>query len=188
MKIILGSASKGRMKVLKRMGYDFETMSADIDEKSIRHDNSADLVMLIAKAKTDALLSKIKEPVILITSDQVILFNGQIREKPIDEKQAYEFLTTNHHHPIETVGAVVVTNTQTGKTASGIQRGAIYFKELSREVVEKHIMDGSALRGAGGFIIDDPIFAPFIEKIEGGMDSVMGLDSALVEKLILKVS
>lgn len=187
LKIILGSASKGRQNVLKRMGYDFDIMSADIDERSIRHDNPADLVLLIAQAKTNALLPNIKEPSILITSDQVILFNGQIREKPINEKQAIEYLGTSHLHPIETIGAVVVTNTQTGKSVSGTQRGKVYFKPLSEEVINAHIQNGGALRGAGGFIIDDPIFEPFIEKLEGGMDSVMGLDSELAEILIQQV-
>lgn len=120
MKIILGSQSKGRQDVLKRMGYDFEAMSANIDEKSIRHFNPADLVLLIAQAKTLALLPKIKEPAILITADQVVLFNGEIREKPIDKKQAYEFLKSSHLHPIETIGAVVVTNTKTGKSVNGL--------------------------------------------------------------------
>lgn len=187
MKIILGSQSKGRQTVLRRMGYDFEVMSADIDEKSIRHDNPADLVLLIAQAKTNALLPNIKEPSILITSDQVILFNGQIREKPIDEKEALEFLKTSHMHPVETIGAVVVTNIKTGKSVSGLQKGKVYFKPISDEVILEHIKNGSALRGAGGFMIDDPIFEPFIEKMEGSMDNVVGLDSELTEKLIQEV-
>ena len=37
---------------------------------------------MIANAKADALLSKVTEPSILITSDQVIVCNGVIREKP----------------------------------------------------------------------------------------------------------
>ena len=187
MKIILGSQSKCRQNVLKRMGYDFSVMSADIDEKSIRHENPADLVLLIAQAKTDVLLSKIQEPAILITSDQIILFNGQIREKPVDEQQAYEFLKTSHLHPVETVGAMVVTNTQTGKSVHGLQKGRVYFKPISEGVILSHIKSGGALRGAGGFIIDDPIFAPFIEKMEDSMDNVMGLDSELIEKLIQEV-
>jgi septum formation protein len=187
MKIILGSASKGRQDVLKRMGYDFEVMSADIDEKLIRNENPVDLVLSIAQAKTKALLPKIIEPAILITSDQVILFNGEIREKPLDEKQAYEFLATSHLYPVETVGAVVVTNTKTGKTVDGLQRGRVYFKPISGDVISLHIKSGGALRGAGGFIIDDPIFIPFIDRIEGSMDSVIGLDSELTGKLIQEV-
>ena len=37
MKIILGSNSKSRRKVLTDMGYDFEVVAPNIDEKAIRH-------------------------------------------------------------------------------------------------------------------------------------------------------
>lgn len=40
MQIILGSQSRGRREVLEGMGYSFETMSADIDEKAIRFDDT----------------------------------------------------------------------------------------------------------------------------------------------------
>ena len=36
MKIILGSGSKWRKIILEKAGYDFEVMTADIDEKAIR--------------------------------------------------------------------------------------------------------------------------------------------------------
>lgn len=39
MKIILGSKSKGRRGVLESLGYEFEVMLADIDEKVIRSDD-----------------------------------------------------------------------------------------------------------------------------------------------------
>ncbi|THF94293.1 hypothetical protein TEA_020508 [Camellia sinensis var. sinensis] len=50
-KIILGSSSVARRKVLAEMGYDFTIMSADIDEKSIRKEKPEELVMALAEAK-----------------------------------------------------------------------------------------------------------------------------------------
>ena len=80
MKIILGSQSAGRKKVLEGMGYEFETMSADIDERAIRLEDPVKLTLALAVAKSEALLPKIKndEGVILITSDQVVVCNGKI--------------------------------------------------------------------------------------------------------------
>ena len=78
-------------ELAKEIGFEFEIMSPDIDEKAIRSKNPEDLVMAIANAKADALVSKIKEPAILITSDQVVLCKDKIREKPVGEKEAREF-------------------------------------------------------------------------------------------------
>ena len=83
----------------RELGFDFDVMIPDIDEKTIRLDNPRELVMAIAHAKTDALLAKIKEPTILIVSDQVVLYEGEVREKPIDELEAREFVRSYGHNP-----------------------------------------------------------------------------------------
>ncbi|NQS90060.1 Maf family protein, partial [Patescibacteria group bacterium] len=88
MKIILGSQSKGRKKMLEEMGVEFEIMPADIDEKAIRLKDPKELVLVIARAKADALKPRISEPAILITSDQVVVWQGKIREKPENGKEA----------------------------------------------------------------------------------------------------
>lgn len=54
------------------------------------------------------------EAALVITSDQVIVYQGQIREKPEDEAQAREFLRSYEHHPAEAIVGVAVTNTKTG--------------------------------------------------------------------------
>ena len=58
--IILGSASKSRRQILRRLGFKFSIKKANLDEKSIRHKNPKKLVLLLANAKADALLAKIK--------------------------------------------------------------------------------------------------------------------------------
>ena len=73
MKIILGSQSKGRRHVLESMGYEFGVMSSNIDEKAIRFNDPQKLTIALAHAKADALLPRIQEPALLITSDQVVL-------------------------------------------------------------------------------------------------------------------
>ncbi|KAL3378021.1 hypothetical protein AABB24_004117, partial [Solanum stoloniferum] len=50
-KIILGSSSMARRKILADMGYEFTVMGADIDEKRIRKDNAEELVVALAEAK-----------------------------------------------------------------------------------------------------------------------------------------
>lgn len=53
MKIILGSQSRSRRKVLEKLGYEFEVMPADIDEKAIRFDDPTKLTLVLARAKAD---------------------------------------------------------------------------------------------------------------------------------------
>ncbi|KAH9616742.1 hypothetical protein KSS87_004910 [Heliosperma pusillum] len=51
LRIILGSKSIARRKIMEEMGYKFTIMTADIDEKAIRKEKPEDLVMALAEAK-----------------------------------------------------------------------------------------------------------------------------------------
>lgn len=188
MKIILGSASKQRRAILERKGWSFEVMPADIDEKGIRHKDPKELTMALAKAKAEALRSKINEPSILITADQVVSWNGQILEKPKNTEEARKFLQGYAQYPAQTVNAVVVTNTQTGKQAGENDVSTVYFRAFPEEVIEKLIEEGNIFSQGGAFSIEDPLVKPLVERIEGTPDSIEGLPIKLLERLIKKVS
>lgn len=188
MKIILGSSSEGRRLVMQELGFDFDVLAPDINEKAIRRETPEELVMAIAEAKTEALLAKIKKPAILITSDQVVFCKGVILEKPVSEDEARRFLRGYTHTPAQTIGAVVVTNTVTGKQFKAPQTSKIYFKPLPEDVIERHIKSGAALRGAGGFQIHDPELLHYVDHIEGTLDSATGLSKELVTRLITEAT
>jgi septum formation protein len=184
MKIILGSGSESRKKILGEMGYEFEVMTSDIDEKAIRFDDPKKLTLALANAKADALLERIEEPVILITADQVVSWNGQIREKAADKNEARLFLRTYHEYPAEIVTAVAVTNTHTGKSVTEVDVAQVIFKEIPDYVIDNIIEHGNIMSKAGAFAIENPLFDPYIEKVEGAIDSVMGLPKELTKRLI----
>uniref|UniRef100_A0A2P2KVP0 Maf-like protein DDB_G0281937 n=1 Tax=Rhizophora mucronata TaxID=61149 RepID=A0A2P2KVP0_RHIMU len=82
-KLILGSSSKARQKILAEMGYEFTVMTADIDEKCIRKEKPEELVMALAEAKADAIIAKLQtvssqdkdsESSIVIAADTVCLY------------------------------------------------------------------------------------------------------------------
>lgn len=184
MKIILGSQSRGRKAVLEKMGYDFEVMPADIDEKAIRFEDPAVLTLALANAKADALLPKIKEPAILITSDQVVVCNGKILEKPNDEKEAQENLEMYALHPAETVASVVVVNTSSGKRAGGTDIAKIWFFPIPEKVINEYIATKDPFLHAGSFDHEHPLLAPYVKSIEGEPESITGLPKKLTEELI----
>jgi septum formation protein len=82
--IILGSSSKSRQFILKSNQIPFTVLKPNVNEKSIaphlRSQPSA-YALAVANAKMDALLGQVKD-CILITCDQVVSWNGNVREKP----------------------------------------------------------------------------------------------------------
>ncbi|KHN12707.1 Maf-like protein [Glycine soja] len=191
--IILGSSSVARRKILSEMGYLFTIMTADIDEKSIRKETPEDLVMALAEAKANAIISKLQtttnqqrvdEPTILIAADTVVVYEGVIREKPTSKEEARQFLKDYSGRHAATVGSVLVTNLKTGLRKGDSDRVEIYFNEIPDEIIEKLVDEGITLNVAGGLIIEHPLVLPFVKEVVGTTDSVMGLPKALTEKLL----
>ncbi|CAB4287668.1 unnamed protein product [Prunus armeniaca] len=160
--IILGSASMARRKILAEMGYEFTILTADIDEKSIRMDKPEELVMVLAEAKADAIISRLQSTsqpdedahaTLLITADTVVVYEGIIREKPSSKEEAWNFI-----------------------------KG--YFHIIPEEIIDSLIEEGITLDVAGGLMLEHPLISPFVEAVVGTTDTVMGLPKELTEKLI----
>lgn len=188
MKIILGSQSQSRKKILEEMGYDITMMPSYIDEKQIRFDDPKKLTLALAHAKADALFPRIAEPVILITADTVVVWRGGIQEKPVDAEEATVFLRGYHEAPAEVVCGVVVTNTKIGKQHEGVDVAKIWFRQIPEDVIARYIESGDPFLYAGGLNREHPILNEFAERIEGESESIMGLPVALTRRLIREVS
>ncbi|XP_071913511.1 uncharacterized protein [Coffea arabica] len=165
-KIILGSSSVARRQILSEMGFEFTVMTADIDEKSVRKEKPEDLVMALAEAKADAIISRLKntsylgeneQPVLLITADTVAVFEGTVREKPSSKEEARKYLRDYSRGHTSVLGSVVVSNLTSGNRKGGWDRAEVYFHEIPDDVIDNLI---------------------------GTADHVMGLSKALTEKLI----
>ncbi|XP_050939160.1 uncharacterized protein LOC103503944 isoform X5 [Cucumis melo] len=189
-KIILGSSSVARRKILSEMGYEFTIMSADIDEKAIRKEKPEELVVALAEAKADAIISNLQnidthekeaEQTVLIAADTVVIYEGVIREKPASKEEARQFLKGGH---AATLGSVLVTNLKTGFRKGEWDRVEIFFNEIPDEVIDKLVEEGTVLYVAGGLIIEHPLILPYVKEVVGTTDSVMGLPKALTEKLL----
>ncbi|KAL8141194.1 hypothetical protein V2J09_007215 [Rumex salicifolius] len=219
-KLILGSSSVARRKILAEMGYEFSIKTADIDEKSIRKEKPEELVMALAEAKADAIVSKLQvsdsqvkdaeptlllaadtaepivskipvseqksedAPTLLITGDQVVVYEGIIREKPANKEEARQFLRDYSGHSAATVSSVLVMNLKTGFRKVECDRVEILFHEIPEEAMDKLIEEGATLYVAGGLLIEHPLILPYVKEVVGSIDSVMGLPKAVAERLI----
>ena len=187
MKIILGSSSKFRQQILTEMGYDFEVISPDIDEKKIRDVDPKKLVLALAHAKAEAILKKIQEPAVIITADQVVTFKGEIREKPSSPEQVREFLESYGNNMSETVNGIVVTNTVNKKQESAYDTVQVFLHDIPSHVIDQLIEEGVIFHCAGALRLEDPLMVPFIKEIRGSQDSLMGLPKNLTKSLMQKV-
>ena len=62
-----------------------------------------------------------------------------------------------------------------------------WFKPIPSDVVDKLIAKGDVMWCCGGFLVDDPLILPYLDKREGDEDSIIGLPMALTRRLIAEV-
>ena len=185
MKLILGSSSKYRKNILEKAGYVFDILIPDIDEKLIEIDDPYQRPLFVARAKADALIPKIKESALLITSDVIAVCNGKVREKPNSKDEAREFLKEySKGTGPEGVTAIVIYNTATKEYFEGIDKAQVFYNEFPESVIEDFLENGDALGRAGGFGVQSPILRPYLQEIKGDEESMVGMPIALLKKLL----
>ncbi|KAJ3067558.1 hypothetical protein HDU98_009225 [Podochytrium sp. JEL0797] len=195
---ILGSSSKSRAYILNKHKIPFRVLVAPIDEKALgdrTKDDPKDLVLKIAQAKADALIASGKlpsSPAIVVCCDQVAVYDGKIREKPVGADEARLFLESYRSAPVETYGGVVVINTKTGKQARVVDMAKQHFKHIPDSVIDAMIAAGRVFECCGGFTIEDPLLVPYVgetEGVDGGADSIVEtLKPAMSSDTLLEVT
>ena len=215
--VVLGSKSFTRKAILGEMGLPYRVVVADIDERAIRMDTPEALVSALANAKADAIVSRIRDGTVsvsvdelrgdatdgrvdddgtsndslskclLITCDQVVVYDGAIREKPRDACEAKRFITSYGEKPVSTVGAVAVTDLVTGERFGPlVDRSTVRFDPIPQDVVDFLIDEGTCLHCAGGLMVEHPKMVALAAETQGSADALMGLSKATVGALLLE--
>lgn len=123
---------------------------------------------------------------IVICSDQVIVCNGQIREKPTDAHQATQFLSSYRTHPAEAIDGVVVFNTATGKSAKGVATATQSFSSTMPDAfIQQLITQGEIFNCAGGFVVAQ--MTEYTTTRVGELETIEGLPVELTLSLMKQV-
>lgn len=153
----------------------YEVMPAGIDEKSIRDNDPRTLVLKLAHAKADALIPRCEKDGILITSDQVIVCNGEVIEKPSSREDLYRFFDLYAHYPVIPISSVVVTDIQSEKRFEAVREGKILFSPFTTEEIETLASEEMTYHCAGGLLLEHEIAKKHILSMEGSFSTIMGM-------------
>lgn len=192
MRLILGSASPGRRKYAKilaeELGANLEIVSSDIDEKAIRDSDPQTLVRKLSEAKANALLPTLSDQEsLLITADQVVTWNDEIREKPRNAEEGRQFLRDYANSSVHILSGVRVTNLATGAAMDGVHIATVTFGDIPDAVIEDLVSEGSCLGCAGSLKAEDPRMLPHETKSDLQEDHARGLPLELTKQLIQRV-
>lgn len=192
-----GSQSKFRREIFNQYlnkplssKYTVQFVSADIDEKAIRHDNPQEMVKMIARGKREEIIRKLggvaalkEQKAIIFTTDQVaVTKEGVVREKPENETEAREFLRSYSKSYISTFTGYVMFDCVSEKEFSLIEPTQTHFKEFDDDVITGWLKIGDCQLACGGFAVGNMM--EHVDHIDGGKLAVEGLTPETFLKLL----
>jgi septum formation protein len=172
--IILASKSPRRQELLRGMGVDFEILTKETPE-NYPSDLPLDEVPKYLSLQKSLAFNGDELPAdyLLITSDTVVICEGEILGKPKDREDAsrmLELLSGKTHH---VVTGVTVRSAE--KTKSFAVRSNVTFAELEQDEIDYYIEHCKPYDKAGAYGIQEWIGYVGISGLEGSFYNVMGL-------------
>ena len=173
-RIILASKSPRRQVLLRGMGVDFEIMTKETPE-DFPADLSLDEVPKYLSLQKSLAFTDEELPAdyLLVTSDTVVICEGEILGKPKDREDAarmLHLLSGKTHH---VVTGVTVRSAE--KTESFAVRSNVTFAQLDAEEIDYYIEHCQPFDKAGAYGIQEWIGYVGISGLEGSFYNVMGL-------------
>jgi septum formation protein len=185
--IILGSQSPRRAAFLTSLGLDFRALPLDIDESAPAHLSCMEVAAYVSELKAKALCTHLKSGQLGITSDTEVWQNGKRFGKPADEASAREMLIalSGTTHEVSSGLTLVTTNNGIPILTTETSLVTVYFSEIPDWAIDYYIKRYKPFDKAGAYGIQEWIGAGFIDRIDGNYNSVVGLDTAALFRLLL---
>jgi septum formation protein len=186
-RFILASASPRRKDLLAKAGYKFDIVVSSVDESTLplKGVTPAEFACNAAIAKANDVAKQFKDWLI-VASDTVVDYNGEIIGKAEDAKHAEEITRKLFSGPHKVITAIAMVKKDIGLEKVEYDSTTVYPTGMSEKQIEEHIASDVWKGKAGAYGIQEG-GDKFIERIEGSETNVMGFSMELFEKMIKKV-
>jgi septum formation protein len=178
-RLVLASASPRRAELLSAAGLSFVVQSVEIDETPRPHEDAAALVLRLASAKARAVVRS--EAEVILAADTVVIVDGEILGKPVDDQDAAHMLGRLSGRSHEVVTGLVVLHGSSLVTA--VERTRVHVTTLDRDEIAWYVRSGEPRDKAGAYGIQG-LASRFIERIDGSYTNVVGLPVATVRRVL----
>ncbi|OBA63477.1 septum formation inhibitor Maf [Mycobacterium sp. 1100029.7] len=194
-RVVLGSASTGRLKVLRQAGIDPLVVVSGVDEDALIDDlgpdaSPGDVVGTLARAKAEQVATELDADVradcVVIGCDSMLSLDGQLCGKPGTAEAARRQwrLMGGRHGQLHT-GHCLLRLVDGDITERDVRSAytTVHFAQPTDADLNAYIADGEPLGVAGGFTLDG-LGGWFVERIEGDPANVIGVSLPLLRRML----
>ncbi|WP_245555755.1 Maf family protein [Gordonia soli] len=211
-RVVLGSASPARLRVLRAAGLRPRVLVSDVDEDALLEELVTapphQVVVRLAQAKADAVVAALlaeERPdaptdetrpdessavdTVVLTCDSMLLIDGVLAGKPHTAAVAAERWRSMRGRQGELLTGHCVAVLSGGEVTASAHADAgtmIRFADIDDATIDSYVATGEPLSVAGGFTLDG-LGGWFIDGIDGDPSSVLGIGLPTVRALLRRV-
>jgi len=149
-RLILGSTSRYRADLLRRLLPDFEQRAPGTDEAALPGEAPADRALRLAIAKAEAAASG-QSNALVIGSDQVAECDGTVLDKPGSAERARAQLAACSGRTVRFHTALCLLDTRDGRKRTHVDHTSVRFRPLDGDEIARYIEREQPLDCAGSF-------------------------------------
>ena len=149
-RLVLGSSSASRRRLLERLSIPFSVVPPDVDESRLAGESPDALVRRLSEEKARAVGARVGTGLV-IGSDQVALLDGTVLGKPGNHANNVAQLTMASGRWLEFRTGVAVLDAASGRIRIDVVPFAVRFRSLTAGDVEAYVSRERAYECAGGF-------------------------------------
>jgi len=180
-RIILASASPRRKQLLEQLGWHFEIVVPDVDERVFGGERPEILVKRLAALKGQAVSQMVPEALVIASDTVVVSPEGVVFGKPKDEAEAAAMLKelSGRSHCVYS-GLALYRN---GAFCCGHAATKVTFRRLSPDDIAGYLKSGEWRGKAGAYAIQG-LGSLLVDSLDGDYYSVVGLPLSLLGHLL----
>ncbi|MGV0904923.1 Maf family protein [Mycobacterium novum] len=194
-RFVLGSASPGRLGVLRQAGVDPLVVVSGVDEDAVAAGlgadaGPADVVQALACAKAADVATRLEPTIardcVVIGCDSMLYIDGELAGKPpsVDAARRRWRSMAGRAGQLHTGHSLIrLQHNEIQHRAAETAVTTVRFGTPTGEDLEAYLATGEPLRVAGGFTLDG-LGGWFVDGVDGDPSSVVGISLPLVRSLL----
>ncbi len=197
-RMVLGSASAGRLRVLRQAGIDPLVRVSGVDEDAIiahlgRAADPGDVVCALARAKAERVVVELEPAVaadcLVLGCDSMLFLDGRLVGKPGFAEAARSQWRSMAGRSGQLYTGHCLLRLLDGNVSHCVSESAVttvHFALVTAADLESYIGSGEPLEVAGGFTVDG-LGGWFVDGIDGDPSNVIGVSLPLLRRLLSRV-
>jgi septum formation protein len=180
--VILASSSPRRRELLAEAGVEFEIVAPHVDETPDMTISPEENARIIAERKAEA-VSSTRRDKLIIAADTMVVLDGEMIGKPVDEADAIQMLTKLSGRKHKVVTGVAMIHAERGVLWSGVETSYTLFRVIPQDAIIAYVKSGEPMDKAGAYSVQGRA-GEWIEGFEGSVSNIIGLPMELLTRAL----